>query len=253
MLGWKIFIHAASMIFRNISMALRIFSVPLIAMVAVLLVSTVFVQSLGQFSMIFVVLIAAIVLMIWGVVAWHRYILLEERPAGLIPAFNFRLIAGYFWRGVLLGFVAIPFLMVLAFAGSIILGAGGLEADTSVANLTSSTSSILVFQVFTWAITLILLVVLMRLSLILPAYALDRTIGLAESWEETQGATFSIFVLVTCLSILQWLFDYSYQIIADQQLIGALWQLATSLFLALLNVSILTTLYGVFIEKRELA
>lgn len=252
MLGLKIFFHAASMIFRNMSMAIRIFSVPLVAMIAVMLGLTGFEQSLGQFSIILIVLIASITLLIWGVVAWHRYILLEERPAGLIPAFNFRLIAGYYWRGILLGLVAIPFLMVLAFVGSIFLGVGGLEVDTSVSNLTTPSNSILVFQVFTWAITLILLVVLTRLSLILPAYALDRPIGMAESWEETQGTIFAIFVLVICLTILQWLFDYSYQMIADQQLLGALWRLATSLFLALLNVSILTTLYGVFIEKREL-
>ncbi len=255
-LGWKIIFHASSMIFRNISMALKIFSVPFIGMIVALLGSTVVGQFLGLNSpapMIFAVVVASIVLLLWGVVAWHRYILLEERPVGLIPMFNFRLIAGYFWRGVLLGLVTIPFFLVLAFVGRLFLGAGSLELGQSASNFLTPTSSIQVFQLLTWAITVVLLVVVMRLSLILPAYALDRPIGMGESWEETHGAMFAIVVLVICLSVLQWVFDFSYQLIAELQLIGALWQAVTSLFLALLNVSILTTMYGVFIEKRELS
>lgn len=100
MQGWKLFKHAFGMVIRNWREALRIFLVPaLIGLVVVActigLVAFSFSSASAQvayngafwFSFAATFIVSAL-LATWCVVAWHRFVILEEMPQGWLPTFN---------------------------------------------------------------------------------------------------------------------------------------------------------------------
>ena len=109
MLGWLIFKHAAVMLWNNRAVALRLALVPfLLAILAVMVFVSVFSdmslmqntlfpgspvaeqtdipsEQLGSFfTGLIGFMILSLVFTLWVIIAWHRYILLEEMPQGVL-------------------------------------------------------------------------------------------------------------------------------------------------------------------------
>ncbi|WP_299081155.1 hypothetical protein [uncultured Ruegeria sp.] len=248
MLGWKIFAHAAKMIFRNFPATFKIFFIPFLAIFGIFISiallngafagdgSTQSAPSAGSsIAQVTVMVVATVIFLIWGVVSWHRYVLLEEYPPSIVPDFNLGRIGNYLWKSVVLSLVLALILIPLVMISAGLIGAMPLGA------------------LFTFALSAFLGGYLMlRFALVLPAAALEKPMRLGESWSATGGFASAIFLVLMCLVALQVLLDASLFLLVDMPGVAAIWEIATSLFVALLHVSILTTMYGVFIEKREL-
>ncbi len=254
MLGWKIFLHSFRMVFGNLRQVLQIAVGPAIAATLVILgfllvlgipagalnmsaselPTGVAVGSIGLFTAVMVVVMIAT--MLWIAVSWHRYILLEEYPAGLFPKFRFDRVLAYLGTAILLGIlIAIGFLpMPLVF---FILG----EELVGV-------SIILLFFY-----SLFMLVAFYRLSIVLPASAIGKPIKFREAWNRTPGNGGAFLVLALVMFVFQALVQTLIYLLGVIPVLGAL---ASTFFGALIwpmiNVSILTTMYGVFVEGREL-
>ncbi len=253
MLGWQIFTHSVRMVFGNLKQVLQItFGPALVATAVIVALFLVLDVPLDQFDpesgqlppgtsygslVVFAIGLVAVtvVTMFWIAVSWHRFILLEEYPRGIFPTFRFDRILAYLGRVLMLGiFMAIAFLPLSLVVAA--LGSGALAFAV-----------IAVYAIF-------LVVCFYRLSIILPAAAIGHQTTIGDVWKSTEGTTGALVVLLIVNFLFQFLVQLLFTALAFIPLLGILLTLFFgTLVLPLINVSILTTMFGVFIEKRELA
>jgi len=254
MLGWKIFAHSLRMVFGNLPQVLQIVIGPALiataAIIGLFLMSGIPLEAfddsttglppeLNPASFILFIILLAIVMLVtmgWIAVAWHRFILLEEYPSGLLPAFRFDRILAYFGRGLMLMILFVIAYLPMIFVITV-LGEGGFTVSIFLTIL---------YIVF-------LTVCFYRLSIILPAAAIGRPITLGDAWSNTQGTWGAIIVLVLVSILFQFLVQLAGGVLSMIPVLGVLIAVFFGLvILPMINVSILTTMYGVFLEKRDL-
>lgn len=285
--AWAIFRHALRMVFDNFGDALRVTGVPFLVPLAIIL-GAIFMINDAQtefqpypFSAMAIILLVVgglglSVGSLWSIVGWHRYVLLEERP-NIVPKFLGRRILAYVGKGILVGLLMIA----LSFVLSLVVG-GVFMA--SLANSTNSlrTSDSFFLEMFvlsklsTFVISVPLFTLMYRLAPLLPAAALGVPMKISEAWSKTDGHTVTLlgvaFLSVLAINILQipqiahvlsitramdngmlmtnmgaensvgaghpiWLYAYEFLLAWLQMFVGA---------------SILTTIYGRYVEGREL-
>ncbi len=255
MQGLEIFVHSVKMVLRNLKQALQISLVPaLIGGMIVIALSVLFGISFEDIStepnglpdaassgaiagFLLSVLLSIFTIMLWIVVSWHRFVLLEEYPVGFLPAFRSDRVLAYFGRLLMLMLLAavamIPAMFVVGMLG---------QAPAVVG-------------ILVWFLVVVLLTVAFyRVSPILPGAAIGRNLKLSEAWQATAGAEGAIVLLVILSALFQMLLQFLASILLFVPIIGPLVVVfAMMLVVPLINVSILTTIYGVFIEKRELS
>jgi hypothetical protein len=171
----------------------------------------------------------------WSAVGWHRYVLLQERPDAFLPKLNGALLGAYFWaivRFFLVSLVILFPVVMLAMWLLIVVGAG-------------ETTFILTIS----AVLIVASALMFRIALIIPAAAIGKPSTIRESWQATKGY-FWAFVIVAFASNL--LNGLAQRIEGDGFVSWALFFILYWLSFAV-SISILTTLYGHCIEKRELA
>lgn len=263
MVGITIFLHSLRQVTGNIKMAIRVSW----WLIAVLLVEAWFVLSGGSsiilgsefFALLFAV--ANFIFIIWSfsliAVVWHRYILLEEIPKGIIPYQQGMNIWPYFWAGVVIALI----MLLVGFLVALVLG---------VFFLAGATSGILIGLVVGFAMTL----VFYRIALVLPAVALDKKIRIADAFDATRGFVMPITGLVGAAVAFNFATNYvlnkvfglqsdtQLAIMTEQGLVFAggaenamVYLVISGLlqwFVFMLNISILTTLYGYLVEKRKI-
>lgn len=256
MLGWKIFVHSVRMILRNVPAILRIFWAP-IALCIAFFAGFLFLTGLNEvlvwgetvdipadrlprfyFLWIVIIWIATGIMSAWGITAWHRFILLEE-IVGTIPQFDARRAFGYFFRMILLGVITLLILLPIGFVLMAIM-----QAVWPIAML------LLIGAVLFWG------VLMLRWALILPAWALDKPLTLSESWRTWDGLENpgrKALGLILVYGVFQFVIGFVVEAFSFSPVLYTVMAILGQLFVAILNVSILTTLYGHIVEKRELA
>jgi hypothetical protein len=250
-MGWEIVRHSFAMLYRNLGNALRISVGPiLIALVAAFLILGVFgsgVDALtedieqdklppGLALAVLLNLFLFLFVSAWIAVAWHRFILLEDYP-GLLPPLAGRPVWSYLGKTFLLGLVValmtIPAGFVLGLIMAILQEAGTGLLSTLILGLALYVS-------YMW----------LRFGIVLPATAVSRPMGITEAWRATApyatpilGSSVILILINTGISLVG--------AILPAPLAGLL-SLATSWITLMLGISILTTLYGVIVERRTL-
>ncbi|WP_300549593.1 threonine dehydratase [Roseovarius sp.] len=251
MKAWKIFTLSLKMIFGNLPQVMKITLVPaligfafLIGYMAILGISTSQLSGVESGSGAigggaafggFLLMLVLVMIALWVIVAWHRFVLLAEYPTGWIPTLRFDRILSYAGHAILLG--------LLSFV--IVLPVGLLMGVTaSAAPIAGMVLMVLVI--------LALNVIIFRLSPILPAAAIAKPLRMKEAWEATKGADGTILLLLIILSGFQFVLQFALSLLVVIPVLGLLIMPVGLLISALINVSILTTLYGHFIEGRDL-
>ncbi|PSL17978.1 hypothetical protein [Shimia abyssi] len=243
-MGFKLLNHSLGLILGNLPQSLRLSS-PLAALLLIALIvvgPSYFVQETspeaatqvsGQ-SVLLNLLVAIATL--WVAVAWHRFVLLEEYPSGVVPAFHGGRILAYFGYGLLLALIiALTAGVIGAIVGFALVWAPILMiAGLAVVAIGAS-----------WAFY--------RLSPVLPSAAIGNSMKLKEAWEATKplsgailGAMVIYVVAIFVLMFVGALIGGFIPILGGVLLLFANW------FYILLGISFLTTLYGVAIEGRTI-
>lgn len=249
----RIFVHAVTMVFGDLAATLRATyaGVALVAVSAILFLT--FAPNMFE-TMVLAgeteaftpdtagnagVAVLAILFMAVGyiamVAAWHRYVLLPDgqRDNGFTPGAG--IVLGYFGRSLLLGIIvgiaAIPLFVPLG-----IIASTGNDVLTGLA-------AIPLFAILGW--------VLLRLSLILPACTIGRNIKLSESWVASRSLSFAIIGLTIILGVVDFVLNLVTSVLPAPYIIGAA-SVVISVLFALVSASILTTLYGIAVEGREI-
>ncbi|GHF73713.1 hypothetical protein [Seohaeicola zhoushanensis] len=170
---------------------------------------------------------------VWAAVGWHRYGLLSEDTGGLIPGFGAAEFRGYFWASIKVGLAMFALLVPVVLVAGM---AGAATGNPGLANLVIMLGFIPVL-----ALTL-------RLSLVLPAIAIGGRMTFREALAVSKGYT-SAFAIV---SLATWAFGALAEFATPGGPVGLVVRLMFSWFGMVLSLSVLTTLYGVLVEKREL-
>lgn len=249
MLSWRIALHAVRMVVVNWKQALQISAFPL-GFATLLLVVVAFNLGLSLEVMFLdtaqvvdenwvgfaISTLGMIFATVWIAVLWHRFVLLEEYPVGIRPNFLSNQIFVYLLTTVLLSaaFFAMAFLSlfsVLALFGS---------AEVVII------SGIFVI-VFGWAI------IWGRLLIVLPSIAVGNPIGFNGAWAATRGKTLTIVGVFLIVGVAQFLLQLFVGIFSDIHVLSFGLTITVSFMIVpLINISVLTTMYGVFVEGRDI-
>ncbi|THD85464.1 hypothetical protein E7811_07135 [Aliigemmobacter aestuarii] len=246
MKAWQIFIHSLRQVIGNIGVALRVSAVPF----AVLLVvgaglgglflsaqmSSGATDASGMIWLALLVVFYVVVLMTVAV-NWHRFVLMNE-PVGWLPRFHGDRVVAYFLRGlivslVLLGIGLVLFLPVIFF--------GGAMGEPSALAVIVMIPIILLLATVGW-----------RLSAAMPGAALEGGGGLADAWAATRGEWPTLLALTGIYFVASFVLSVIAAVLILIPVLGFLVQIAVNWLMMMVGLSVLTTLYGHYIEKRQL-
>ena len=183
----------------------------------------------------------ALVVYLWLAVTWHRYILLDEQPSGQLPPFNQSRILAYAGNAILLALLQLVVMIVVGAVLSplLFLGPAAYAIILPIAFISIG------------------LIINYRLGLVLPARALGKPLTFGEAWAATKGESGTILVLAIVSAVAAVIITIPGMLLALLPGIGgilsAIWMLAIGWVTLLVGISILTTLYGVYIEKRTIS
>ena len=180
--------------------------------------------------------ILSIVTMLWISVAWHRYILLKQAPRAFIPEFYFKPTLVYFQKSVLMVLLAsLPMLLLFL--------PYWMYQDAYPYTL-----------IGVLVLSFLLLVpfcatILFRLTPLLSAAALGHDLGLKAAWTVTRGQTLTLFFL---FAPPFGAFVFFAQLNQEVTLLSLLQETVLGWVGVMLWTSLVTTVYGHYVEKRSL-
>ncbi len=177
----------------------------------------------------------------WITVAWHRFVILEEKPAGILPKLHLGCIWGYLWRLVVLSFaIGIVIGLPLAILSNVVGGGGQINiADYSEA-LKSGPVAVIINMVGTAAFAYVFI----RYSPFLVAAAIGQPIKASTGRESTYWARKAIFVLAIGYAVMSLLSSF-----IGGGLSTGFWPIDLAIVLVLqwvgfmFTISLLTTIY----------
>ncbi len=185
----------------------------------------------------FGMLVVIFLVNIWIVVNWHRFVLLEEYPQGWIPRFMRDRILAYFGSALLLSLMVAA--VVLAFF-------------SAAASVIFSTASFLVGGLLGIFGVLLGIFLLYRFVPILPAAAVGKPVGFGAAWVATKGSSGTIVLLTIVMFIFNVGADLVAQFLLVVPILGFLIALLVNFAIWLVNMSVLTTFYGHYVEDRPI-
>ncbi|MEE9454551.1 MAG: hypothetical protein V3V13_09245 [Paracoccaceae bacterium] len=234
---------------------------------AAILIAVILMVFLIENNMYPVFVMLAIVLapfFIWSIsliaVVWHRYILLVEIPRGIIPYRKGLSVWMYFWYGVGIGLLLMLTFMVFGFILALII-----PFIIDIIPISPVLLPIIILIIST--------ILFYRMALILPSVAIDDTLSLADAFRESRGFTWDIIVMAVLLALANIAINLVIAVIfglpigtdmssfdpnATAALTGVnsilhmVISIAFAWFTFILNISILTTLYGHIVERRQI-
>lgn len=252
MSGNRILLHSLRMVFGNMRIALHISAVVYAVTVVAqyLYLHAIFgangditVNALGDrllpVSVTIFFAVATFFGSIWIAVAWHRFVLLEEVPDGYLPKLHSRNMLEYL--GVVFMIVLVLMIPVLALS----LVAGVLLAPLIALNQAFAILFPLAF--------LPVVALFFRLSPMLPGAALGRSLKMADALNVTRPFAKAIWGLAAIELVLSMVLNLSVEFIFPSNMAFLIIENAILGWVVMMvNASLLTTIYGVAIEEREL-
>jgi hypothetical protein len=186
--------------------------------------------------------LVALTTSLWIAVAWHRYILLNEVPSGFVPPFHRDRVVAYLLRT--LGYAILLILIALVLG----LVVGGLLTPIAMSGRMG-----LAMLLSALLIQLPIAILAFRLTAGLPAAALEQGTDFMVGWQSTSGATFDIAVLAVFAVAANLILGFiDLYLFSGVRILSMIWNLIVGWLVTMVGISILTTLYGHYVEKRAL-
>jgi hypothetical protein len=176
---------------------------------------------------------------IWIAIGWHRYILLDETPTSLVPQFRGDRVLAYWGYSLVTGIIV----GLIALAGGLVVMGLAMAMGPLVA-----TVGLLV-------LALPIFIVGYRLAPLFPAAALGRKTSIGEAWASTRGAAGAFIVLAILSTIASAAIDLPanlLRMLPAGGMLSLLWLTVTGWIKLMIGVSILTTIYGHYVEGRPI-
>lgn len=249
MKGWQIFMHSVRQVTGNFEAALKVSLIPMLIQSAVSLLLLGGSMQMDRNGMMagfgaaaLVVMAVVMITSIWIAVNWHRFVLLGEEPAGYVPTFSTDKIMAYFLRS--LGIVGV---MVVAL---VVVGMIGGAISAGFFRIGGQTLGLIAMAVIVW---LPLTLLGFRLSAALPGSALGAASDFLSGWNATRGANGDIAVLAVISVVANLAITVVGSALSGIPVLGIGIGFLTSWLVTMVGLSILTTLYGHYVEGRALS
>lgn len=246
--GIKLIKHAASMVVNNLGAALRISGVIFLVQSGAHLALGVFSPASAQpTNGIFLTGLALaiyVITSVWIAVAWHRFLLTGELSDTILPRFLPNTILAYAWRSFLVTLFIIVPVIVFGIAYGIFAAASNGANNDSLSIL---------FGLVALVIVVPLVVMLYRVSVVLPATALGKHLSFRQAWELTRGATGAVLLFILISILLGALSLFVSALLSAFPLpVMIVWNVVIGWISMMFGISLITTFYGHYVEDRDL-
>lgn len=245
-MGWTIFMHSVRMVLDNLGPALRVSAVLYLLQAASQILTffmpqadptagdpTVAPVAAGE---LLILMVLALVASLWIAVGWHRFVLTGETPRGWLPSWHGSEILSYLGRSIVIG--------LLIGLGIAVIGGLAMGVAMAVPGLMGMVA---------FGLVGLASYVFFRIGLILPAAALGEKLSLGESWQATAKDDKAILVLALIVMAGQFLISVPAMIDGNSSsVISLVYSIVVNWFATMIGISVLTTLYGYFVEGRSL-
>ncbi|MES2433108.1 MAG: hypothetical protein V4586_04710 [Pseudomonadota bacterium] len=248
MKGVQIFSHSLRQVMDNLGPALKVSGVLYLVQVVITGALGYALASAGMSGMgggmglgVVLVLVVSLITSIWIAVAWHRYVLLGEEPVGYVPPFMGERMGSYFIKSLLIGLVLMALMMIL----SMVIGT--LFGRVLMGNM-------LIGMLLMAVMVQVPMIYLgLRLAAALPGTALGNNPAFLAGWQATEGEWRPLLQLAVIMALALWVVNLiSWFVFGGYGVTAHLWQLIAGWPVTMVGLSVLTTLYGHYIEKRPL-
>ena len=248
MKGVQIFSHSLRQVMDNLGPALKVSGVLYLVQVVITGALGYALSSAGMSGMgggmglgVILVLVVSLITGIWIAVAWHRYVLLGEEPAGYVPPFMGDRMGSYFIKSLLIGLVLLVLGMIL-----------GMVVGTLFGRLLMG--NMLIGMLLMAVMVQVPMIYLgLRMAAALPGTALGQNPPLMAGWQATAGEWRPLLQLAVIMALALWVVNLiSWFVFGGYGVMAQLWQVIVGWPVTMVGLSILTTLYGHYIEKRPL-
>ncbi len=190
-----------------------------------------------NWSMLMLAAALSVVAWCWAAVGWHRYVLLEEMGNGVVPMWNGTRIWNYFTAALIVGLVVLG----VAFGLGLVIGfVVVLLPSPMVAGFLGI------------GLVVGVLWISARIGLILPAAALGQPLRVSESWAVTAPVSGQILLPVLVIAVVGGVVSQVVHMILGMTIAAALVNVGVSWLQLLMNLGLMTTLYGNLIEGRQM-
>jgi hypothetical protein len=258
--SWAIFKHAVWMVFANFRDALRVTGMLYLAMFVcqiILIGEFIFdpnamqiaVQSgtfpWDQFALYMVLVTVG---SMWAAIGWHRFVLLEESPR-LLPRFLPGPMLTYLGKTMQMTLVVIlASVVIFAILGLVVLA---IVYIVSFSN-PSIVAMMMASSVGMLAGFIPVIMLWLRLAVLLPAAALGLPMTMGQALGKTRGRNPMLLVLAVIM-----LFVFAIAMLPGRYFVDApTMNIAFTFFIGwfqlIVAASLVTTLYGVYVEGRDL-
>lgn len=245
MLAWSMFVHSVRLVFNNLDAALRVSLVLYLVQAASQVASYSAAPAdaaigpggqlytditAGEALMLFVLGLASVVSSLWIAVAWHRFVLLSETPQGWLPRWPSTAIFGYLWRSILVGLlvsvIVIPVIFLTSLLGPVLMIAAVVGVGSYV---------------------------FFRVSPVLPAIALGTKMSFGDAIDATRSGGSTLFGLAGLMIVGSLLLQIPTMLSGDpNSVISLVYGIVIGWFATMIGISLLTTVYGHFVEGRSI-
>jgi len=257
-LAFSILRHSILQIVRQPVEVLRIFVLPLSASFLIVKLTGLaftlspfymqiaFMRGVIPWGRLALVMLVTTLIFFWAAAAWHRFILLAERPRGFWPLVPWSAYLAFIRKGLLIGLLIFVIVVVASFAFGFILGFAAAFTKRPPG---------LVAMAVGLCVSVPIIVLSLRIAVNLPGAAIQSGDRMGEIWNDMTDTFWTLLGLMIALIALRYM--------AGEALVFLhLTPLTTPGFIlvavlesvqAILSLSILTTLYGHLVEDRPLA
>lgn len=250
-MGFRIFLHAIKLVFGQLGDALRVSGV--LYLVTIMLYGIAFYFALqsvmagGSPDVLWQLNVAGLVsavFYLWIAVGWHRFVLLDEPTQLPVPPFRGDRMLAYFGRLLQTMLIALVLVVAVMIPGALVANAVQGSANSIIVILPPLVAFVAMF-VFGY-----------RLAPMFPAAAVGRPVSMREAWAATRGATGTLFLLAIVSVIGSILIDLpglALLQLSQGPYLNMAWVLVATWVKLMVGISILTAIYGVYVEKRAIA
>ncbi|MCU0801901.1 MAG: hypothetical protein MUD11_09000 [Rhodobacteraceae bacterium] len=253
-MSWRIFMHSVRQVFGNLEGALRVSALLTVVQVLASLASgpgfgmtqAQLQEQIAQGNFaVGPALVSGLIVTftsLWIAVGWHRYVLTNEVPV-LMPTLHFDRILGYFGKSFLMVLVCLPLAFLAIVAVLLVVGPAQLQGGSVGQQM-----------LLGLIIYLPIGIVFTRLGTALPGVALRAGVPLFSGWEATRGQTGAVAGVVVLTLAMGIGLGAPGSLMVQNGLVlpGIIWGIVVQWISVMVGVSVLTTLYGHYVEGRPL-
>ncbi|TAG12557.1 MAG: hypothetical protein EAZ40_15545 [Rhodobacterales bacterium] len=204
-----------------------------------------FARGLVPWGRLAAVTLVTLLIGLWAAAAWHRFVLLADRPRGFWPVVPWPAFLAFLRRGLAVGLLALLIIFAASFVYGLVLG---------FASASTKRPPGLLAHAIGLGLSLPILVMSLRLAVALPGAAVQAKHSMGGIWSHMSDLFFTMLGLMIALVTLRYLVGEGLSSLGLTPItnLGFLVVAILESLQIILSLSIVTTLYGRYIEGRPL-